>query len=139
MPQTAFHVPIAFTLGCWVAACGGSGSAPTSPSSPSGPAGPSAAVTVSIVGERGAQSFAPNPAAASRGQTIAWRNTDGVVHRIVFNDESVDTGNIAPGAASAPIVLPTDGANYHCVLHPGMVGAIASSSGTPPPCEGPYC
>jgi plastocyanin len=96
-------------------------------------------VTISIVGERGAQSFAPNPAAASRGQTIAWRNTDGVVHRIVFNDGVLDTGTIAPGAASAPMALPSDGANYHCVLHPGMIGAIASSSGTPPPCEGPYC
>ena len=138
MPRQAFLVPVALTIGCLSAACGGSGSTPTSPS-PSSPAGPSAAVTVSIVGERGAQSFAPNPAAASRGQTIAWRNTDGLVHRIVFNDASVDTGNIAPGATSAPIALPTDGANYHCVLHPGMIGAIASSSGTPPPCEGPYC
>jgi plastocyanin len=91
------------------------------------------------VGERGAQSFAPNPATASRGQTIAWRNTDAVIHRIVFNDASLDTGNIAPGASSAPITLPTDGANYHCSLHPGMIGAIATSSGTPPPCEGLYC
>ncbi len=138
MHRPARLVSAALTIGCWTAACGGSSSTPTSPT-PSSPSGPSAAVTVSIVGDRGAQSFAPNPAAASRGQTIAWRNTDGDVHRIVFNDASVDTGNIAPGAASAPIVLPTDGANYHCVLHPGMIGAIASSSGTPPPCEGPYC
>ena len=69
-------------------------------------------------------------------QTIAWRNTDGVVHRIVANDGSFDTGDIAPGATSAPRTLTADGANYHCSIHPGMVGAINSAAGAPPPCSG---
>lgn len=123
--------------------CGGGGGngnpgAPTPPSNPN-PAPPTASSTVSIMGDRGAQSFTPNPATVAQGLTVAWRNNDNQVHRIVFNDGSFDSGNIAPGAASEPRALPTNGANYHCSLHPGMIGAINASSGTPPPCDGPYC
>ena len=35
--------------------------------------------------------------------------------------------------------VPAAGANYHCSIHPGMVGAINGSSGTAPPCSGIYC
>jgi hypothetical protein len=68
-----------------------------------------------------------------------WRNTDGVVHHIVLNDGSLDSGNIAPGASSAPLRLGVDGANYHCTIHPTMVGSINAASGEPPPCTGEYC
>ena len=34
----------------------------------------------------------------------------------------------------------SDGANYHCPLHAGMVGAVNASGGAPPPeCQGVYC
>ena len=34
----------------------------------------------------------------------------------------------------------SNGANYHCTLHPDMVGAVSAASGAaPPPCEGQYC
>lgn len=112
------------------AGCGGS--------SPSAPA-PAAAATIDILGDRGPQSFSPNPASIAQGDTFVWRNTDGVVHHIVFNDGSLDSGNIAPGASSAPLRLGADGANYHCTIHPTMVGSIRRSSGEPPPCTGPYC
>jgi plastocyanin len=121
-------------MGAW--ACGGGSSNPGAPSSP--PPG-QAATTISIVGERGAQSFTPNPASASQGQTVSWRNNDAQIHRIVFNDGSLDTGDIAPGAASSPRAMPTNGTRYHCSIHPEMVGGINQSSGTPPPCQGPYC
>lgn len=70
---------------------------------------------------------------------VTWRNTDGVTHRIVFNDASVDTGDIGPGATSQAVALATNGTNYHCSIHPGMIGAINSNSGAPPPCTGVYC
>jgi plastocyanin len=126
-----------------VCACGGGGSydssSPSAPSPTPGGGASSASTTVSILGDRGAQSFSPNPATAAQSQTIAWRNTDGVIHRIVANDGSFDTGDIAPGATSAPRTLTVDGANYHCSIHPGMVGAINSAAGQPPPCSGAYC
>jgi plastocyanin len=119
--------------------CGGGGSDYNgNPNTPT-PQPPAASSTVSIMGDRGAQSFTPNPASVVQGQTVAWRNTDSVVHRIVTNDNSVDTGDIAPGATSTARVLPTNGSNYHCSIHPGMIGAINASSGAPPPCEGSYC
>jgi plastocyanin len=70
---------------------------------------------------------------------MAWKNTDSVTHHIVMNDGSKDTGDIPPGGTSAALTLATNGGNYHCTIHPGMVGSINSSTGAPPPCSGAYC
>jgi plastocyanin len=142
-------MPRTFLLRCVMSAallaaasCGGGGS-PSSPSPPTGQPSPqpppSGATTIAIVGDRGSQSFNPNPGTVSQSRTVVWRNNDSIVHRIVLNDGSVDTGNIAPGASTATLTLPTDGTNYHCSLHPGMIGAINASGGAPPPCTGTYC
>ena len=115
-----------------VSSCGGSSS---SPSAPSG----STATTINIVGESGTQAFSPNPALFG-GQMVVFRNNHSVIHRVVLNDGSIDTGDIAPGATSRSVLMPASGTNYHCSLHPGMIGAVAPSSGAPPPaCEGAYC
>lgn len=117
--------------------CGGSGGGGGTPTGPS--PGPTA-VTISIQGERGNQSFAPNPATASQGQMVAFRNNDSIIHRVRFNDGSLDTQDILPGQTSTPRAMPTNGANYHCPLHPGMVGSFNASDGTPPECDDPlYC
>ena len=104
---------------------------PTPPPTPAG--------QVNIVGQRGNTSFSPNPVTAAANQTTVWNNADTVVHRIVANDGSFDTGNIAPGAASAAMAIPAAGSNYHCSIHPAMVGAIRATAGEPPPCTGIYC
>ena len=126
-------------LATW--ACGGSGGSGNNPAAPApaAPAPPSTATTIDIVGDRGAQSFAPNPANVGRGATFSWRNMDSEVHHIILNDGSLDSGVIAPGATSRVLELGTDGANYHCTIHPGMVGSISRAGGGAPPCEGPYC
>lgn len=117
------------------AACGGGGGSPTSPS----PADSSGAVTITITRRDGARSFAPNPADAG-GRTVVFRNADTIVHRVRLNDGSIDTGDIAPGATSRPVTMPASGTNYHCSIHPDMIGAINAAGGAPPPpCEGPYC
>lgn len=125
------------------AACGGGGGGGYggSPSAPSTPPPTSNAGVINIVGDRGAQSFTPNPGQPGTGQTVVWRNNDTVAHRIVLNDNAnADTGNIAPGASSRAIELPASGANYHCTIHPGMIGSVESASGQPaPPCTGQYC
>jgi len=122
-------------LGIACAGCGGdSGGSPTSPSSPSAPA----AATININGQNGTQAFTPNPSSFG-GQMVVFKNNDSVAHRVVLNDGSVDTGNIAPGATSQVITLSTDGTNYHCPIHPGMIGSINAAGGAPPPCTGIYC
>jgi plastocyanin len=121
-------VAAAALVGVW--ACGGS----TTPSEP-GQSGP---VTVSIVGERGGQSFSPNPASAA-GRRVVFRNNDSVVHRVRLNDLSVDTGEIPPGGTSREVLMPNTGTNYHCFLHPTMIGAVGAPAQPPPQCTGPYC
>src|SRR5687768_14072114 len=82
-----------------VAGCGG-GSSPVTPSPTE-----TAPVTITIVGERGNQSFSPNPASVA-GKAVVFRNTDTVVHRVQLNDGSLDTGDIAPGATSRVVTMP---------------------------------
>jgi plastocyanin len=96
-------------------------------------------MTITITGQNGGQSFSPNPATAG-GQMVVFRNADSVVHRVVLNDASIDTGDIAPGATSRAVMMPGGGIHYHCSLHPAMVGAVnPEAGGAPPPCSGPYC
>ena len=114
--------------------CGGDGGSPT-PMTPS----PPSASTINIVGQNGAQAFSPNPASFG-GQQVVFKNNDSVSHRIVLNDGTVDTGEIAPGATSRAVVMPSSGTNYHCSVHPGMLGGVtAATGGPPPPCTGSYC
>ena len=96
--------------------------------------------TINILGDRGSQSFSPNPASAG-GRAVVFQNNDGVLHHIVTNDGTLDFGDVAPGATSRVMSMPAGGTNYHCSIHPGMIGGVsASSGGGPPPCNDPgYC
>lgn len=85
-----------------------------------------ATTTITIVATNGALSFAPNPATAVTGDSLVWQNNDFITHRIVLDDGSLDTGNIVPGASSAPITLAGAGGSYHCAIHPSMVGTIGA-------------
>jgi hypothetical protein len=62
-------------------------------------------------GNLGAQSFSPNPATQSHGG-VAWHNSDSATHRIVSNDGSFDTGDIAPGATITVTRLPGTGFGF---------------------------
>src|SRR5262245_51501002 len=109
-----------------VFACGGGygGSSPTAPTGSSGSSTPPAdAIVINVVGINGAQSFAPNPATVTAGRLVIWHNVDSVTHRVVFYDLQLDTGNIAPGAYSAPVTLTAPGP-YHCSIHPPMIGTV---------------
>jgi plastocyanin len=116
-------------------ACGG-GSGSGSPTTPTPTAG--GPVTIVITSNSGARSFSPNPAGFG-GQMVVFRNNDSVVHRVRLNDGSLDTGDIAPGGTSTALQMPAAGTNYHCSLHPTMIGAVSPPAGPPPPCSGEYC
>jgi len=99
---------------CLAVACGKGSPSPTAPAPP-----PTADTIVFIVANNGGASFNPNPAS---GKSVAWSNADHMTHRIVANDGSFDTGDIAPGAsATVSVAAPTA---YHCMIHPTMVGTI---------------
>jgi plastocyanin len=86
---------------------------------------PSADVTITILGNRGNQSYSPNPQTVRVGQTVAWRNSDSSTHTATQDSAGFNTGNIAGGATSSPITMSAAGTfPYHCTLHPGMIGTI---------------
>ena len=126
-------------VGIWVSACAGSGYSSTSgtPTTPTAPNG-AGVVTINVVAINGAQSFSPNPATLPSGQLVVWHNVDRVTHRVVLNDRSVDTGDLPAGASSQPMTIGASG-QYHCSIHPVMVGSINQNTTPAPSCQGPYC
>jgi plastocyanin len=121
----------AAALAVFVVACGsgnGNNNSPTAPTTPPTNTPAPASATINIVGSAGPQAYSPNPAPAlASGQTVAWHNGDAVVHRIVADDGSFDTGNIATGATSGAMMPKTNGTAYHCSIHPSMTGTIAAN------------
>jgi plastocyanin len=95
-------------------------------------------MTITILRDGGAQSFSPNPAGAG-GQQVVFKNNDSIEHRVRLNDGSLDTGIIPPGGTSRAVTMPASGANYHCEIHPGMIGSVNPASGGPPPECTQYC
>jgi plastocyanin len=83
-------------------------------------------VTITIQGQNGANSFAPNPSTMKVGQKVAWRNADTTTHTATQDGTGgFATGNVASGATSTPITMNTAGTfTYHCTIHPGMVGTL---------------
>jgi plastocyanin len=59
---------------------------------------------------------------------VSWTNTDRIVHRIVADDGSFDTGNLSQGQSSAAVQLPAAGKSYHCSIHPSMVGVVSAGN-----------
>ncbi len=109
-----------------IAACSNNSSAPTAPVVPAGGGGGgTAAVTITILGQQGSQSFSPNPGTVTAGQTVAWRNNDSITHTATADNGAFDTGAIPPGGTSSPITMGTSGSfNYHCSIHPSMTGTL---------------
>src|SRR5512138_3059866 len=89
--------------------CSGSGSSAPGMPTPTSSTPPSNAITVSIMGQNGAQSFTPNPAPVTQGSLVVWRNSDNTVHHIVMNDGSFDSGDIGPGGTSGTMRLSSAG------------------------------
>jgi plastocyanin len=113
---------LAFTLAGvgLVAGCGSSTS-----SSPTTPTTQAADVTIAIQGNRGNQSFSPEPATMRVGQTVAWRNADSITHNATQDSNRFATSNLSAGATSSPIAMNAAGTfTYHCTIHPGMIGTL---------------
>ncbi len=105
------------------AGCGSSSS--SSSSSPTTPTTPSADVTITIQGNRGNQSFSPEPQMMRVGQSVAWRNADSITHNATQDANRFATPNLGAGMTSSPIAMTTAGTfTYRCTIHPGMIGTL---------------
>lgn len=140
---TGFALAVAGATALW--GCGGGGgggsvaAAPSTPTSPTTTAPASTTVTVNIVGSTGNTSYQPNPVSAKTGDMVMFRNNDGVAHHIVMDDGSADLGTVNPGATSSGFTLRNgSAANFHCTLHPSMVGSINGALPETPYCSDPY-
>jgi plastocyanin len=119
--MSARHSTIGFSLLAVTLALAGSACGSSSPSAPT----TSADVTISMLGDRGNQSYSPNPATMRVGQTVAWKNTDSTAHDATQDASRFATTTVNAGATSAPLTMSTAGTfTYHCTIHPGMVGTI---------------
>src|SRR5260221_11195959 len=132
-------VVVMLGLGVW--GCGGNSYTSGNSGNPIAPTSTtSGVVTINVVAVNGAQSFSPNPASLPVGQMVVWRNVDSITHHVVLNDRSVDTGDLQPGASSQPMAIAAAGGQYHCSIHPVMVGSLnQDTTNEPAPCQGAYC
>ena len=130
-----FATASVLTLGLGMWGCSGGGYSSGSPDNPAAPtpATSNEVVTIDVVAINGAQSFSPNPATLPAGQMVVWRNVNNTTHRVVLNDRSVDTGDLAPGTSSRPMAIGAAGAEYHCSIHPEMIGSINQDTPTSAP------
>jgi plastocyanin len=114
--------------------CGdGYSSAPTSPSPASTPtpASPpatdatSSSVTIPMGAEiLGSRAYDPGEVSVSVGGTVTWVNTDTVSHTSTSNGSGWNSGIIAPGRQFSSTFSTRGAFQYHCAIHPGMVGTV---------------
>jgi len=129
---------LAAAAAVWGCGGGSSNGGTSTPTTPTPTPTPSAnTVTVTIVSSSGNKAYSPNPVQVNMGDTLAFKNADVTTHHVVMDDGSADLGNIAPGATNS-MTLKTAGGNFHCTIHPTMVGSV-NGAVAPEPCTGQYC
>jgi plastocyanin len=110
------------------AACGNNySSSPSSPSPAPTPAltGPSSQVTIPRGAEvLGNRAFSPDEVGVAVGDTVTWTNTDSVSHTSTSDATGWDSGIVAPGAQFSRTFQSAGRFQYHCAIHPGMVGTV---------------
>ena len=106
-----------------LAACGDDDDAAESPATTAATSAPATAeqVTVDIADF----AFAPREIEVAVGQEIVWTNGDDFAHTAQGDDDVFDTGDIAPGATSAPVTFDEAGTySYFCGIHNSMTGTV---------------
>ncbi len=95
-------------------ACGSS----TSPASSCGSSGANANVNTAS-----SNSFSPNTATITHGQTVCWQNSSSVAHTVTDDGGAFDT-DLPVGQIFVHTYATAGTYAYHCKLHAGMTGAI---------------
>lgn len=128
--RALLSVGLLLTIG--LVACGGSGSGPPSNSSPAaasvGTAGVSLGTATVKISATGQLMFDPAMQTAHVGDIIQWTNTGTVEHTITFDAEtSLSDPALQPGATWEVKFTTAGTYQYHCSIHPTMVGTIVVS------------
>ena len=102
---------------------------PTSATTPTPVTTPTATpATTPMTAQGTIAGFAFGSLTVAVGTSVTWMNMDSAPHTATSDASSAfqfDTGTIAPGATSGPIVFNTAGTfPYHCNVHPSMHATI---------------
>jgi len=106
-----------------MAACG-------SDDSPSIEAPVTSTTTQAPTGEQGMKvtiesfTFTPAELKVKVGDTVTVANEDSTPHTWTADDDSFDTGELAPGATGSEVFEKAGTVSYHCEIHKNMKGTI---------------
>lgn len=78
-------------------------------------------IGASVLGNR---AFAPDDLNVTVGTTVTWMNTDSVAHTSTSNAAGWDSGIVNPGGQFSTTFSTAGTYQYHCAIHPGMVGTV---------------
>ena len=111
------------------AACGGSSSSPAVPSPTPSPAAPPPAASSSVTIPTGAaalgnRAYMPDDVNVAVGATVTWMNIDSVSHTSTSDASGWNSGTLAPGAQFSFAFQTAGTFQYHCAIHPGMIGTV---------------
>jgi plastocyanin len=68
--------------------------------------------------------FNPTTITVKAGDKVTWTNNDGFAHTVTLDDNSVDSGNLTPGATFANTFAAAGTFAYHCKIHSSMHGTV---------------
>lgn len=73
--------------------------------------------------------FEPAQITIKPGDTVEWKNEDIFSHTVTANDQSFDSGLIAPGQTWRTTFTKETDVAYHCRPHPNMTASLVVTSG----------
>ena len=72
----------------------------------------------------GNRAFVPAELNIAPGTLVTWINADSTTHTSTSNVDGWHSGNIAPGGEFSFAFQTAGTFQYHCAIHPGMVGTV---------------
>jgi len=126
----SFRLVVASIFLLFAIACGSS--SPSSPSPPTptptptpSPTGGSSSVSVVSGAESlGNRAYSPDQVSISVGDTVTWTNNDSIAHTSTSDASTWNSGVVAAGGRFSFTFQNAGTFNYHCTIHPGMVGSV---------------
>ena len=79
---------------------------------------------VSDASTLGDKAFQPNPLEIPAGSTVIWTNDDFGIHMVTDNDGAFDSDTLRPDDTFEFTFDKIGSYDYHCALHPSMVGRV---------------
>jgi plastocyanin len=111
-----------------LAACGGTSTPPSSAGASVGVAGANLGTPAVMIAATGNLTFDPAMQTAHVGDIVQWTNTGSVEHTVTFDSQSsLSDPSLQPGGTWEVKFTTAGTYQYHCSIHPNMLGTIVVS------------